>query len=135
MEQSERDGVQTTAPVQAEEVIEAERIGPADGGFNRGPLGEMPQTPPEFRSIVMPRAPIFSTWLCLLIAWFFFASQTLFSVFLAIPFNIAAIVLALVCMTRLAVFTGIIVLFLATVGSLAIYIVSLVFFVGGAAFS
>lgn len=72
------------------------------------------------------------TWCCLLLAWFFFASQVPFTVILAIPLNLAALVLALTCLMRGGLKTGVLVLLLGTVGSFIIYMVSLSIFVVGA---
>lgn len=80
-----------------------------------------------------PSAGLISvTWCCLLLAWFFFASQVPFTVILAIPLNLAALVLALTCLLRGGLKTGVLVMVLGTVGSFIIYMVSLSVFVVGA---
>lgn len=113
--------------VEAERMEEpAYRFGHRAGTGEAGPgVGLTPGT--------LPKAPIIAGWICLFIAWFFFASQIPFTVLVALPFDLAAIVLGLVCLSRARLGHGLAILLLATVGSLLIYLVSLTFFVGGIA--
>lgn len=73
----------------------------------------------------MPKPPVLSTWICLFLAWFFLGSKVLFSVFVGLPLDAAALILALICLSRGAMVTGILVLLLGTVGSLIVYLVGL----------
>ncbi|MCD8351107.1 MAG: hypothetical protein LUC93_10910 [Planctomycetaceae bacterium] len=76
----------------------------------------------------MLRPPTVATWVCLIIAWFFLGSKVPFTVFLGIPFDLAALFLAIVCLSRGGIFTGISVLALGTAGSLVVYLVGLLRF-------
>ncbi|MCD8140122.1 MAG: hypothetical protein LUE17_10170, partial [Planctomycetaceae bacterium] len=73
----------------------------------------------------MVRPPTIATWVCLIIAWFFLGSAVPFTIFLGIPFDIAALFLAIVCLSRGGIITGISVLALGTAGSLVVYLVGL----------
>ncbi len=77
---------------------------------------------------IMPKAPVISTWLCLIGAWLLLGSPVPFTVFLGVPLNLAALVLALVCFTRGSFFTGISVMGLGTVGSVIVYLVGILRF-------
>lgn len=93
----------------------------AAGGFDHREIMAPPPSP----------GLMLVTWCCLFLAWFFFAVQVPFTVLLAIPVNLAALVLALTCLMRGGVRTGVLVLVLGTAGSLVIYLVSLSIFVAG----
>jgi hypothetical protein len=77
----------------------------------------------------MLKPPVIAAWACLIIAWFFLGSKVPFTVFLGIPFDMAALLLALVCLSRGGFFTGIAVLALGTAGSLFVYVVGLFRFI------
>lgn len=111
--------------------VEAERMEETRYNFGRRPGDDFgPGAGPH---LPFPKAPVLSSWICLAIAWFFFASQIPLTVVVAIPFDLAAVVLAAICISRGKLFSGGLVLVLATVGSLVVYLVSLAFFVGGIA--
>ncbi len=69
--------------------------------------------------------PRLAAWICLALAWLFLGSSVPFTVLLGVPLDLAALLLALVCMTRGGLFTGLAVLALGTAGSLVVYIVGL----------
>lgn len=71
------------------------------------------------------RPPVVSTWICLLLAWFFLGSKVPFTVFIGIPLDLVALLLAAVCLSRGGVLTGIFVMLLGTIGSVIVYLVGL----------
>lgn len=73
----------------------------------------------------MPGPPVVATWVCLAVAWLFLGSRIPFTVLLGVPFDLVALLLAVVSLTRGGVFTGIFVLLLGTVGSLVVYLIGL----------
>ncbi len=73
----------------------------------------------------MPKPPTLATWICLALAWLFLGSKIPFTVFLGIPLDIAALLLATVCLSRGGVATGVGVLLLGTAGSLVVYLIGL----------
>ena len=77
----------------------------------------------------MPKPPTIATWICLALAWLFLGSSVPFTVFLGIPFALASLLLATVCLTRGGLFTGLAVWALGTAGSLVVYLVGLFRFV------
>ncbi len=79
-------------------------------------------------NFIMPKPPVWSTWICLFLAWVFLSSPIPFTIFLGLPLNIAALVLALVSLMRGGIGTGILVLALGTVGSVVVYLVGLLRF-------
>lgn len=74
-------------------------------------------------TLSMAKPPAVSTWICLAIAWLFLGSKIPFTVFIGIPFDLAALFLALICLSRGGVFTGLSVLLLGTVGSIVVYLI------------
>lgn len=102
--------------------VEVERVG-ADGFDRRPDTGPDPMAG-------LPKAPVAAAWLTLLAAWFFYAAQVPFTVFLAVPVNLAALALAVLCMTRGRPGHGILIVILGTVGSLCTYLISLITFLG-----
>ncbi len=78
----------------------------------------------------LPKAPVAGAWITLLVAWFFYAAQVPFTVLLAVPVNLAALALAIICMARGRPGHGILIMILGTVGSLCTYLVSLLTFLG-----
>ena len=77
----------------------------------------------------MQKPPTAAAWVCLALAWLFLGSSVPFTVFLGIPFALASLLLATVCLTRGGLFTGLAVLALGTAGSLVVYLVGLFRFV------
>lgn len=73
----------------------------------------------------MPRPPVVSTWICLALAWLFLGSKVPFTIFIGLPLDLLALILAAVCLSRGGLFTGVLVLLLGTVGSVAVYLVGL----------
>lgn len=73
----------------------------------------------------MPKPPVLSTWICLFLAWFFLGSKVPFTVFVGLPLDVVALVLALICLSRGGMVTGLLVLLLGTAGSLFVYLVGL----------
>lgn len=69
------------------------------------------------------KPPLLATWICLALAWIFLGSKVPFTVFLGIPFNLAALILAASCLSRGGVKTGMLVMGLGTVGSLLVYLI------------
>lgn len=69
--------------------------------------------------------PRLAAWICLVLAWIFLGSSKAFTVFLGVPLDLVALLLATVCMARGGVLTGVVILALGTVGSFAVYLVGL----------
>ncbi len=69
--------------------------------------------------------PRVAAWICLALAWLFLGSSVPFTVLIGVPLALAALLLAAVCLTRGGVVTGLAVLALGSVGSLAVYLVGL----------
>lgn len=90
-------------------------LGGAHFGFTRFGSDNLPNLKP----------PVLATWICLALAWIFLGSKVPFTVFLGIPFDIAALMLAMACLTRGGVATGMLVLGLGTIGSLLVYLVGI----------
>lgn len=118
------------APAPEAEFVEAERM---DGdGVRGGSPFPSPGGQARFRSFAfvsqnngLLKPPSIATWVCLLAAWFFLGSRVPFTVFIGLPLNLAAIVLAIVCLTRGGLFTGLSVMLLGSVGSIVVYLVGL----------
>lgn len=79
----------------------------------------------------LPKPPVLSTWLCLIVAWLFLGSAIPFTVFIGIPFNLVALILGAVCLSRGGILTGLLVFLLGTLGSLAVYFVGFFKFLSG----
>lgn len=73
----------------------------------------------------MGKPPRIAAWICLVIAWLFLGSSLPFTVFLGVPFALAALLLGAVCLTRGGTATGLAVMALGSVGSFVVYIVGL----------
>lgn len=84
-----------------------------------------PFAPTDGGAMPFLRPPVLSTWICLLLAWFFLGSKVPFTVFIGVPFALVALLLATVCLSRGGVVTGVLVMLLGTAGSLVVYIVGL----------
>ncbi len=93
-------------------------------GYNQAP------TQPPF---ILPRPPVWTTWILLALAWVFLGSSVPFTVLIGLPLNLAALLLAIICMSRGGVVTGVLVLILGTVGSFIVYLTGLFMFLGGVA--
>lgn len=89
--------------------------------FRSGPAG-------PGQSFLKP--PVLSAWICLAIAWLFLGSKIPFTIFIGIPFDLAALLLGAICLSRGGVVTGASVLFLGTIGSFVVYLVGLFRFLG-----
>lgn len=61
----------------------------------------------SFTPVPAPRAPVAAMWICMILAWFFFIIPVPFTVFLAGPLNIAAFVLAIICLVRSRILHGV----------------------------
>jgi hypothetical protein len=59
------------------------------------------------------------------VSWLFLGSSIPFTVFLGVPLSLAAILLAVACLSRGGTLTGLAVLALGSVGSFAVYLVGL----------
>lgn len=123
MEQMERDDVQ-----RVETEVEPDAA-PKTGGAG---------APGGFRTFSFStggpgagKPPKLAAWGCLIAAWLFLGSSAPFTVFLGLPLALAAVVLGAVCLSRGGNFTGVAVLALGTVGSLAVYLVGLFRFLAG----
>ena len=66
---------------------------------DKGGYGQSPR-------FLLPKPPFWSTWICLLLAWFFLASPIPFTVFIGLPLNLAALVLAFFSLGRGGIKTG-----------------------------
>ena len=82
---------------------------------DKGGYGQSPR-------FLLPKPPFWSTWICLLLAWFFLASPIPFTVFIGLPLNLAALVLAMISLGRGGIKTGILVMILGTIGSAIAYL-------------
>ncbi|MDR1744797.1 MAG: hypothetical protein LBS30_03475 [Planctomycetota bacterium] len=71
------------------------------------------------------RPPVLSAWICLVIAWLFLGSKIPFTIFIGIPFDLVALLLGAICLSRGGVGTGVSVLFLGTIGSAIVYLIGL----------
>ena len=79
----------------------------------------------------IPKAPVWATWIVLFLAWFFLGSSVPFTVLIGLPLNVAALILAVVCLTRGGIKTGVLVLVLGTIGSVIVYLTGLLMFLTG----
>jgi hypothetical protein len=68
-------------------------------------------------------APVWAMWICLILAWLFFVVPIPLTVFLAIPLDIAAFVMAIICLIRGRPVQGILGLVGSTMVSILLYIV------------
>lgn len=100
--------------------VEAERIDRESRRFNSSP-------PPQY---IIPRPPVWATWLLLFLAWLFLGSSIPFTVLIGLPLNLAALFLSLICLTRGGVITGMLGLVLGTIGSFIVYLTGLFMFLG-----
>lgn len=91
--------------------------------------GERQGMPSSLQIMQLPNPPFWSTWLCLILAWLFLGSAVPLTIFIGAPLNIAALFLALTCIARGGLFTGLLVLFLGTAGSVFVYMVGLFRFI------
>lgn len=67
-------------------------------------------------------APVKPMWICMTLAWIMFGLPIPFTVVIAVPLNIAALILAIVCLVRDRVPQGVIGLIGTTIVSIAVYI-------------
>ncbi len=104
--------------------VDVERIDPEP------PRGYTQPPPQQF---IMPRPPVWTAWILLVLAWLFLGSSVPFTVLIGLPLDLAALVLGLVCLTRGGVVTGVLVLILGTAGSFIVYLTGLFMFLGGVA--
>lgn len=104
---------------------------PANGepGYTRVEVERMETVSGRMRPAMqiqpLPAPPYLSTWICLILAWVFLGSAAPMTIFIGLPLDLAALVLALTCITRGGLLTGLSVLFLGTAGSLFVYAVGL----------
>lgn len=70
-----------------------------------------------------PKAPVVAMWICMLLALALFVAPIPFTVILAIPLNLAAFILAIMCITRSRVGQGVIGLIGTTVVAGVLYLV------------
>lgn len=112
--------------------VDVERIepdaAPGTGGGFAGqvfPGGIHVQFSSQSAAAGLLRPPVISTWICLALAWLFLGSKVPFTVFIGLPLDLAALLLAMVCLSRGGVLTGISVLVLGTIGSFVVYLVGL----------
>ena len=70
-----------------------------------------------------PKAPAKAMWICLILAWVFLLLPIPFTVFIAAPLNVAAIILAIVCLVRAKVPQGVLGLIGASIGSTIMYLI------------
>lgn len=80
----------------------------------------------------LPKAPVAAMWICLALAWVFFIIPIPGTIFIAGPLNLAALVLAIVCLTRSATLHGVLGLIGTTVVSAIAYIIGLTLMTVGA---
>lgn len=76
-------------------------------------------------SIPFLKPPVLTTWICLLLAWLFLGSKIPFTVFLGVPFALAALFLSTICLSRGGLITGLLVMILGSVGSIVVYLFGL----------
>lgn len=62
------------------------------------------------------KAPILAMWICLVLAWILLGSTKPFTVVLGAPLDLAAFILAIICITRRRVFHGV----LGIIGSIVV---------------
>jgi hypothetical protein len=114
-------------------VDEVQRVDAEPMGDNPRSGGDTPHIGPRIHvftaqsgaALSMLKPPVISTWICLAVAWLFLGSKIPFTVFIGIPFDLAALFLALMCLSRGGMFTGLSVLLLGTVGSLVVYLIGI----------
>lgn len=70
-----------------------------------------------------PRAPVVAMWICLALAWLFFVLPVPFTVILAVPLDIAAFILAILCLSRSRVLQGVLGLVGTTIVALVLYFI------------
>ena len=105
--------------------VEAERMDQESApGFSYAHIQQQP--------LPNQKAPVAATWIFLVLAWLFLGSPALFTIFIGLPLNLIALFLALTCLGRGAVGTGVLGLLMGTVGSCIVYFVSWVSLLGGA---
>lgn len=75
--------------------------------------------------IVAAKPPVKAMWVCLILAWLFFMIPFPGTIFIAGPLNLAAFILAILCITRSRVGRGVVGLIGATVISAIAYIIGL----------
>ena len=82
------------------------------------------------------KAPVKAMWICMIIAWVFFLLPIPGTIFIAGPVNLAAFILAIICLVRSNVLHGVLGLIGTSIGSTIIYFIGLALFavtVAGAA--
>lgn len=79
------------------------------------------------------KAPVKAMWICMVLGWALFATPIPGTIFLAGPLNLAAFILAIVCLVRSRVGQGVVGLIGSTVISAIAYIIGLVIMGAGIA--
>lgn len=70
-------------------------------------FGEPVHAPPAMSATPPAKAPILAMWICLVLAWILLGSTKPFTVVLGAPLDLAAFILAIVCITRQRIFHGV----------------------------
>lgn len=74
---------------------------------------------------VAAAAPVKAMWICMILAWVFFILPVPFTIFIASPLNLAALILAIICLVRGRVAHGVLGLFGTTVASGIMYLIGI----------
>ncbi len=80
-----------------------------------------------------PKAPVKAMWVCMIIALILFIAPIPGTIFLAMPVNLAAFILAIVCIVKGSVGQGIIGLIGTSIGATIFYFIGLALFTAGVA--
>jgi hypothetical protein len=71
------------------------------------------------------KTPVWAMWICLLLAWLFFVLPLPFTVILAFPLDIAAFIMAIICVIRGRVIHGILGLVGSSLVSTLLYVIGI----------
>lgn len=94
-----------------------------------GQYDQHPGMPPQQQ----PKPPVIAMWICLVLAWVFFLLPIPGTIFIAGPLNLAALILAILCLARSSTLHGVLGLIGATVVSVIAYLIGLTLMAVGAA--
>lgn len=100
------------------------------------PVGSVTAPPGQIASAQISsdiKALAIVMFICMICAWVLLAAPVPFTLFISIPFNLAALILAIFCLTRSKVLLGVIGLLGCIIGSILAYIIGLSLMIGAGA--